>query len=521
MDPSEFMVSPFPAFLDEVCGGIRRVRVLSSRQGREVFLVEDVAGRLRVFKVSGNLSGSRLEDFLKRRKRIQEGSGSPYLLPLLASGSSGSSGWEELALAEPAEARLAGFDEYTPAQAVDGIAGQSGQSLEFAITVGATVVAALADLASLGLSHGDVKPSNMLRYGGRWVLADYDTVGPTDGVQQITASTEGYVPPGGGGGEERDCYALGKVLYELWTGQSRFEYPTLPEWLIREPWGRRERVLNQFIHSLCAAAGFERLGIPAATTILNALASGDTTALRRSEKVLQARTRSRSKGLGLVAAVVLLGVGLGVGMLRRSSGLMEESWDGEPMVLRVYRNDSALNEGYVRWTTDGGSSRPLLFNAHASLRRPLKTGETLVIQMKKDVWRGHIGLYLSDEPFFEVRKPVFGHRENFGGLNHLLFFHVDGDTLVGPTGWESGRPLAIPKDAWARLNDRASLDTYTVSLEVLEKQYRWTVSVVGEQFAVGHFDRVEGRPVYLNVYTFDNTLCYLGRLSRSVTGQAH
>ena len=516
MVPSESMRTPeYPVVLDEVCGGIRRVRTLSTRHGREVFLVEDREGRFRVFKVHGNLSAGKLDDFLRLRKNLLASPASPYLLPLLAAGNSGGTGWEELALAEGVEAGAPRFQEYTPVQVVDELPRGVPGSIELAIAVGACVAKGLTHLGLLGLSHGDVKPSNVLRYDGRWVLADYDTMGSVGGEQQATASTEGYVPPGGEAGEERDCYALGKLLYELWTGRSRLEYPTLPEWLIRHPWGRRERVLNQVILALCATVSVDRPGLRSATTILEALESGDGTALRRAERDFPIRRRVWWKRSALAWLAGFVGLALVIGFVWGTSGWLAESLDGEPIALRVYREGDGLNDGYVRWTTDGVRKSLLMFNSHATLRRPLEKGEVVVIELKKEVWRGHVGLYLSDTPFATAWNPVFGHRENFGGLNHLFFFHVDGDTLAEPSGWKAGKPLVIPKGTWARMGARASLDTYTVSLEVMDQQYQWTVRVAGEVFAVGHMDRVPDQPAYLNVYVFDNTLCYLVGVSRS------
>lgn len=86
----------------------------------------------------------------------------------------------------------------------------------------------------------------------------------------------------------------------------------------------------------------------------------------------------------------------------------------------------------------------MLFNTHATLSKPLQQNEVLEFSLKKEVWRGHIGLYLSTTPFHALHDQLFSHRENFGGIDHLLFFHVDGDSLGAPTIFKDGKAVEFP-----------------------------------------------------------------------------
>jgi serine/threonine protein kinase len=86
---------------------------------------------------------------------------------------------------------------------------------------------ALAHLHAHGLVHRDIKPSNVIFVGGQPKLADIGLV--TDvGSSQSFVGTEGFIPPEGPGTPQADLYGLGKLLYELFTGRDRMDFPQLP-----------------------------------------------------------------------------------------------------------------------------------------------------------------------------------------------------------------------------------------------------------------------------------------------------
>lgn len=110
----------------------------------------------------------------------------------------------------------------------------------------------LAHLHEHDATHGDVKPSNILRFDDRWVLADYGLLRARVGSDH-KAHTPGYVPPEGPGGKPADQYALGVVLMKLIMG-----------------WGPRR--LAEFKRMGSDESGLDEEGLPLRGVILRATA---------------------------------------------------------------------------------------------------------------------------------------------------------------------------------------------------------------------------------------------------------
>ena len=98
------------------------------------------------------------------------------------------------------------------------------------VKIGLALASALEHLHRAGLVHRDIKPSNVIFVDGLCKLADIGLVTAAD-EQCSFVGTEGYVAPEGPGGGQADIFALGKVLYEIFTGLPVAKYPDLPkEW---------------------------------------------------------------------------------------------------------------------------------------------------------------------------------------------------------------------------------------------------------------------------------------------------
>ena len=64
-------------------------------------------------------------------------------------------------------------------------------------------------------------------------LADIGLVAETSDARSFVG-TEGFIPPEGPGAPQADLYSLGKVLYEISTGNDRRDFPALPDAALAE-----------------------------------------------------------------------------------------------------------------------------------------------------------------------------------------------------------------------------------------------------------------------------------------------
>ncbi len=127
--------------------------------------------------------------------------------------------------------------------------GHKPMPLDYVLEVGSQLAHALDGLHGEELTHGDVKPTNIVFVHGRAKLADAGSVAPK--ARRNYAGTEGYIPPDGPGTARADVYALGMVLYELCTGKKPLEFPDLPP---EVPEGSSHRKWLKFNEIICAAA---------------------------------------------------------------------------------------------------------------------------------------------------------------------------------------------------------------------------------------------------------------------------
>ena len=175
-------------------------------------------------------------------------------------------------------------------------------SVTESIHVGQALAESLHYLHARGLSHRDVKPSNVIFVDGEPKLADIGLVAATD--QQTFVGTEGFVPPEGPGTTKADIYSLGMVLYELTTGKDRLDFPELPDDLELSSTDRQDwQALNGIICRCCAADKQQRYAT--ASNLADHLAQVQTPTRGWRSKLEQPSFRYTAAGLVLFALVVI------------------------------------------------------------------------------------------------------------------------------------------------------------------------------------------------------------------------
>ena len=95
------------------------------------------------------------------------------------------------------------------------------------LSVGRSIALGLAHLHKNKLVHRDIKPANIVFVDGRPKLADIGLVTSMDATYSLVG-TPGYIPQEGPGHPTADIYSLGKVIYEMATGNDRHAFPALP-----------------------------------------------------------------------------------------------------------------------------------------------------------------------------------------------------------------------------------------------------------------------------------------------------
>jgi serine/threonine protein kinase len=153
----------------------------------------------------------------------------------------------ELADSESGDPVEASVEGYRPRTLSSDLRRRSVRSPRECVDLGVALAEALGHLHQAGLTHRDVKPSNIIYVNGQPKLADVGLVASSG--QRTFVGTEGYVPPEGPGTSSADLYSLAMVLYEMHTGKDRLDFPELPTNLEIPPSVNRDewRALNAAI----------------------------------------------------------------------------------------------------------------------------------------------------------------------------------------------------------------------------------------------------------------------------------
>src|SRR6184192_2378463 len=155
---------------------------------------------------------------------------------------------------ELADDHLAGRNidiaNYEPRTLKSDLARHERISAADSIQLGLSLTKALEALHERGLTHRDVKPSNIIFIDGVPKLADIGLVAVSG--QHSFVGTEGYVPPEGPGTPQADIFSLGKLLYEVSTGKDRLDFPEIDSRLSARPDREALLRLNDVLLKACA-----------------------------------------------------------------------------------------------------------------------------------------------------------------------------------------------------------------------------------------------------------------------------
>lgn len=223
----------------------------------EVWLAQSVTGALRAVKIVWREDFELTKTFHREFEGIQQfepiSRGHPCLVHILHVG------WNEhrgfyyyvMELADDAVrgAQIDDLAAYNARTVTSDMKAQGRLDLHFCREAGMYLADALAYMHDHGLTHRDIKPSNIIFVGGMCKLADIGLVAASG--ERTFVGTEGFVPPEGPGTPQADIYSLGKVLYEMSSGNDRMEFPEVPQGLRDDEW-ELWMDLNRVICRSCA-----------------------------------------------------------------------------------------------------------------------------------------------------------------------------------------------------------------------------------------------------------------------------
>lgn len=118
-------------------------------------------------------------------------------------------------------------EQYEPKTLASDILQSGRLPIQQCLKLGLSLSGAMAHLHQHGLLHRDIKPSNIIFVNEVPKLADIGLVAAVAEAHSYVGTT-GFIPPEGPVSPQADIYALGKVLYEMSTGNDRNDFPALP-----------------------------------------------------------------------------------------------------------------------------------------------------------------------------------------------------------------------------------------------------------------------------------------------------
>jgi serine/threonine protein kinase/WD40 repeat protein len=365
-----------PAAEPPAIPGHKLLRCIGRGSYGEVWLGQTAAGEYRAVKIVFRKTFERERPFEREFSGIQKfepvSRSSPSQVSILQVGRDDEAGFFYYVM-ELADDQRTGTGSridpasYKPKTLRSEVATHGRLPYDRALDISLSLAKALEHLHVHGLIHRDIKPSNIIFVDGVPKLADIGLV--TDvGASISYVGTEGFLPPEGPVSKQADIYSLGKVLYEMSTGQDRMEFPELPTFLGESDEKQGLLELNLVFLKACQNDPHKRY-----RTAQEMYA--DLAILRSGKSLKQARSAQRRlqkvTRLSLAAACVAILVGLGlyafdrhrIQKLRDDIAQRERDKETEQRARRG--NNRNLVDGYVRYGNEVGGFDALPWYARA------------------------------------------------------------------------------------------------------------------------------------------------------------
>ncbi len=245
-------------------------------------------------------------------------------------------------------------DSYEPRTLSSDLRARQSTDVQNGVTLGIRIAGALGHLHQNGLTHRDVKPSNVIFVNGEAKLADIGLVAHSG--QRSFVGTEGYMPPEGPGTASGDLYSLAMVLYEVATGKDRLDFPELPTNLELSPTVNRDewRMLNTVICR--AGAPNARKRYSSAESLVVALEN-----IREQEEKSEARWHGRA--WMAVAAIFVLFLAGAIGLVYYSIPPATAPPLELSSVEEGNREDGENGDAIGRATMPGGGGTPVIVDS--------------------------------------------------------------------------------------------------------------------------------------------------------------
>jgi len=248
-------------------------------------------------------------------------------------------------------------------------------SSDKAVEISRQICAGLAAAHAKGVLHRDLKPANIMLDGrGQVVITDFGLAGVADDIRgaEIRSGTPAYMAPEQIEGREvtmlSDIYALGLVLYEIFTGKRAFaevkagtlrghgdHTPSRPSSVVKDLDPIVEKVILRCLEVEPASRPANALAVSAAMPggdpLAAALAAGETPSPQMVAAAGETLGLRPPVAIACLAAV-LVGLAVGTFLIIRYSGVEKMHLEQTPEVLSQKAREIVARMGYTERPVD-------------------------------------------------------------------------------------------------------------------------------------------------------------------------